>query len=92
MNTIGITIAIFGCLILLIIIIIYQYLRCRIAEKEKSRAVFFHIKEQTRLARELENATIENQTLEKILKSLTNDCHSVLNSNKDQLQSPEKNH
>jgi hypothetical protein len=61
---------IIGSDVLLIFFIVILHLRYRIAEKEKNRSIFLQIQEQTRLARELEHARIENHTLEKIIQTM----------------------
>ena len=55
--------------VLLIVIIVVLYLCYRASQKERNRNCFNQICEQTRLARELEKALIENCTLEKIIRS-----------------------
>lgn len=44
-------------------------LRCRQMEREKNRGIVEVIREQDRLARELERARIEKQAIENILKT-----------------------
>ena len=56
-----------GACMILIAVIVIQYLRYRMLRKEKNYAVFHQIKEQTRLARELEQTRIEKETLEKLV-------------------------
>ena len=87
MSIFGIILVILGFLVALIIIIVILYLRYRTAEKEKSRVIFFYVCEQTRLARELEHAMIENQTLEKILQSMISSRHCE----EERRSNPEKN-
>ena len=55
--------------IFLIAIVVIQHLRYRYLMKEKNYGIFHQIREQTRLARELERALIEKETLEKLVKS-----------------------
>ena len=59
---------IIGGYITLITIIMIQYLRYRLLLKEKQYGIFHLIKEQTRLARELEQTQIEKETLEKLVQ------------------------
>jgi len=61
-----------GGYISLIVVIVIQYLRYRLLMKEKRYGIFHLIKEQTRLARELEQTRIEKETLEKLVKSTIN--------------------
>ena len=61
-----------GGYISLIVVIVIQYLRYRLLMKEKRYGIFHLIKEQTRLARELELTRIEKETLEKLVKSTIN--------------------
>ena len=56
-----------GTCMILITVVVIQYLRYRMLRKEKNYAVFHQIKEQTRLARELEQTRIEKETLEKLV-------------------------
>jgi hypothetical protein len=73
MDRFSIHLLIIGTFVLLIVVIVVLHLRYRIAEKERSRGIFHQISEQTRLARELEQARIENHTLEKIIQSMLNE-------------------
>ena len=52
---------------ILIAVVVIQYLRYRFLVKEKQYDIFQLIKEQTRLARELEQTRIEKETLEKLV-------------------------
>ena len=52
---------------MLVAVVVIQHLRYRTVMKEKNYAVFHQIKEQTRLARELEQTRTEKETLEKLV-------------------------
>lgn len=43
--------------------------RCRQMEREKNRGLVQAVREQDRIARELEHARIEKETLERVLKT-----------------------
>ena len=82
MNRCEIIIIILFCIFLIAVIVI-QHLCCRMMMKEKNAGIFHHIKEQTRLARELEHIRIEKETLEKIVECRLNnsDKHHTINNN-----------
>ena len=61
-----------GVCILLITVIVFQRLRYRSSVRDKNRGIIQLISEQTRLARELERALIEKETLEKIVNDRLN--------------------
>jgi len=61
-----------GGYISLIAVIVVQHLRYRLLMKEKRCGIFHLIKEQTRLARELEHTQIEKETLEKLVQEIIN--------------------
>jgi len=65
--------------ILLILTIVIQRLCFRKILKEKDYGIFQQIKEQTRLARELEHTLIEKNTLEKIVHHRLNDSNNQQN-------------
>ena len=65
-----------GIGILLITVIVFQRLRYRSSVKDRNRSIVQLISEQTRLARELERALIEKETLEKIVKLRLSDPDS----------------
>ena len=50
-----------------LIFLIILYIRYRKMTKKNNHIVFYHIKEQSRLAKELERSKIEKEVLEKIL-------------------------
>jgi len=64
-----------GIGILLITVIVF-HLHYRSSVKDKNRGIVQLISEQTRLARELESALIEKETLEKIVKHRLNNTDS----------------
>ena len=57
-----------GVCILLIAAVVILWVRYRMLERERNCGIFHQIKEQTRLAQELERMRIEKETLEKIVK------------------------
>ena len=65
-----------GVGILLITVIVFQRLRYRSSVKDRNRGIIQLISEQMRLARELERALFEKETLEKIVKRHLNDTAS----------------
>ena len=62
--------------ILLITVIVFQHLHYRSSVKNRDRGIIQLIKEQTRLARELERALIAKETLEKIVTNRLNPVDS----------------
>ena len=62
-----------GVCILLIGMVVILWVRYRTLERERDYGIFQQIKEQTRLAQELERMRIEKETLEKIVKRHLND-------------------
>lgn len=60
---------ILGTVVFMATVVAMLYCCCHRVAKERDRNIFHLIQEQTRLARELEHARIENRTLEKILQN-----------------------
>jgi len=68
MDSFGIPVII-GSYVLLITALVIQRLHYRYTIKEQRRGLFYQIREQTRLAKELEQALTINTALKQLLKS-----------------------
>ena len=61
-----------GMFVLLVIVIIIQHIRCRKIIIKKNWGIFYQLRIQNRLSKELENTKVEKELLEKILRSKLN--------------------